>query len=200
MECPKQINEWIHKYLDGDISEEEGRYLKEHLHSCRKCMKHYQELEKTVLFVKSLSHIAAPDHFTQKVMASLPKEKRSVGVQRWLRNHPFLAAASLFIILMTGVLFSSYEESRFSVTKYDNIIVDNNTVIVPEGETVKGDITVKNGDIEIKGKVEGDVTVINGEQYMASAGQVTGKVEEINESFEWLWYEIKTTLSEVFQK
>ncbi len=200
MKCPKHVEEMIHKYLDGDLHEDEGRELKKHLQSCEDCKAHYQELEKAVAFVKSISHVEAPTDFTQKVLEKLPKEKRTVSTRRWFRNHPFFSAAALFVILMTGSLFASYEESQFSVTKYDNLVVDNRTVIVPEGETVKGDITVKNGDIKIEGKVEGNVTVINGDQYLASAGQVTGEVEEINELFEWLWYEVKSTLSEVFKQ
>jgi cytoskeletal protein CcmA (bactofilin family) len=76
------------------------------------------------------------------------------------------------------------------------LVVENNTVTVPEGETVEGDVTVKGGTINIEGKVEGNVTVINGE-YMASAGQVTGEVEEINEAFEWIWYQMKSLSKEV---
>ncbi len=71
-------------------------------------------------------------------------------------------------------------------------MVQNDKVIVPEGEVVKGDVVVKNGDLEIKGEVEGNVTVINGQQYMASAGKVTGEIEEVDAIFEWLWYHIKT--------
>jgi hypothetical protein len=32
---------------------------------------------------------------------------------------------------------------------------------------------------------------------MASAGQVTGEVEEINEAFEWIWYQMKSLSKEV---
>ena len=45
--------------------------------------------------------------------------------------------------------------------------MEGQTVIVPNGEVVKGDIVVKNGDIVVEGEVDGNVTVING-QYMAS--------------------------------
>lgn len=77
-------------------------------------------------------------------------------------------------------------------------MVKNNTVIVPEGEVVKGDVTVKNGKLIIEGKVDGDVTIVNGEKYTASAGQVTGQIHEINEVFDWIWYKIKSTGKSVF--
>ncbi|ELW9008239.1 anti-sigma factor, partial [Campylobacter upsaliensis] len=70
-----------------------------------------------------------------------------------------LAAASLFLILMVSSLMSAWnEDHQFSVSKQPNILVENNTAIVPEGETVKGDIIVRNGDIKIEGQVEGNVT------------------------------------------
>lgn len=197
LNCP-HIAEKIHQYMDGELNAKEEQSLKKHLHQCRDCMKHYQELEKAIALVKSTSHIKAPDHFTANVMKSLPKEKRTVSFNRWIRSHPFFIAASLFILLMSGSLFNSYQaDNKFSVTKYDELIVENHTVIVPEGETIKGDIVVRNGDIKVEGKVEGNVTVINGNQYLASAGQVTGEIEEINQLFEWLWYKIKSLPKEI---
>lgn len=121
-----------------------------------------------------------------------------MGVQRWMRNHPLIAAASLFLVLMTGSIFSSWDqEGEFSVSKQENLVVQNDTVIVPAGEVVKGDVVVRNGKLQIEGEVQGDVTVINGEQYLASAGNVTGQIEEVNEVFDWLWYHMKKTTHEV---
>jgi anti-sigma factor RsiW len=140
----------------------------------------------------------APPDFTAKVMASLPKEKKKVGMQRWLRNHPLIAAASLFLVLMMGSVLSTWNQEReFSVSKQENLVVQNNTVIVPEGEVVKGDVIVRNGELKIEGEVQGDVTVINGEKYLASAGHVTGQIEEVNEVFDWIWYHMKKTAFDV---
>jgi anti-sigma factor RsiW len=131
-------------------------------------------------------------------MAKLPKEKRKVGVQRWFRQHPLLTAASLFLVLMMGSLISSWDQDhQLSVSKQPNLVVQNDKVIVPEGEVVKGDVVVKNGTLEIQGQVEGNVTVINGEQYMASAGKVTGEIEEVNAIFEWIWYHIKKASKDI---
>ena len=70
-----------------------------------------------------------------------------------MRNHPLLTAASLFIILMAGSLFSMWnQDETFSVSKQNNLVVDNETVIVPAGEIVNGDVVVRNGDIRMKEK------------------------------------------------
>ncbi|MFZ7946960.1 MULTISPECIES: anti-sigma-W factor RsiW [Bacillaceae] len=196
--CPEQIIELMHEYLDEEIEPEKERILREHLQSCKECEEIFNELKKTIAFVESLSHMQAPADFTANVLARLPKEKKKVSMQRWLRNHPMLAAASVFIILMVGSLFSTWSQDReFSVSKQENLVVKNNTVIVPKGETVKGDVVVRNGKLKIEGEVQGDVTVINGEKYLASAGHVTGQIEEVNEVFDWIWYHMKKTAQEV---
>lgn len=198
MKCPAEIIIYMHEYLDEEISAENELKLRTHLQSCKECQTHFHELRKTIALVQSTSHINVPSDFTAKVMAKLPKEKRKVGFQRWIRHHPLLTAASLFIMLMAGSLLSSWEQDHeFSVSKQPNLIVQNDTVIVPKGEVVKGDVTVKNGKIQIEGQVEGNVTVINGEKYLASAGQVTGEIKEVNAIFDWLWYHIKKTATEV---
>jgi anti-sigma factor RsiW len=198
--CPEQIIELMHEYLDDEITPDQERILREHLQSCKECEAVFNELKKTIAFVKSVSHMQAPDDFTAKVLSRLPKEKRKIGMQRWLKNHPILAAASLFLILMLGSVFSTWNQDRdFSVSKQKNLVVKNNTVIVPKGETVKGDVIVRNGTLEIEGEIQGDVTVINGEKYLASAGHVTGQIQEVNEVFDWIWYQIKKTTQDVVQ-
>lgn len=198
MKCPEKYIAYMHEYLDEEISKEDALELKTHLLKCGDCHRHFQELEKSLALVKSVAHIAAPDDFTMRVMNALPKEKKKVGVQRWFRQHPMLTAASLFMVLMMGSLLSTWNtEKALSVSKQPNLVIDHDTVIVPEGEVVKGDVVVRNGSLRVEGQIDGNATVINGENYMASAGQVTGDVEEINAIFEWIWYHMKNTAKEV---
>jgi anti-sigma factor RsiW len=188
----------MHEYLDEEIDPKNEMILREHLKGCKECETLFNEYKKTIAVVKGTSRMQAPPDFTAKVMASLPKEKKKVGMQRWLRNHPLIAAASLFLVLMTGSVFSTWNQEReFSVSKQDNLVVQNDTVIVPEGEVVKGDVIVRNGKLKIEGEVQGNVTVINGEQYLASAGHVTGQIEEVNAVFDWIWYHMKKTAFDV---
>lgn len=194
MKCPEHVIEYMHEYLDDEIPDEHEKILREHLQCCNDCQEYFRELNKSIALVQSTSHIQAPSDFTSKVMAGLPKEKKKTEIQRWFRSHPLLTAASLFLALMTGSILTTWnEEHQFSVSKQPNLVVENDTVIVPEGEVVKGDVVVRNGKVKIEGEVQGNVTVINGEQYMASAGNVTGEITEVNEVFEWIWYHIKKT-------
>jgi anti-sigma factor RsiW len=197
--CPEHIVHYMHAYLDGDISRDEERELRQHLESCSQCKEIMNGLTESIAFIGSAVQIQAPTNFVNGVMSRLPKEKSQAGFQRWLRRHPLFAAAAMFVILMSASLFSSYgNDQQFSVTKQPNLIVEGQTVLVPEGETVKGDIVVKNGELRIEGQVEGNVTVIRGSKYMASTAIVTGTSEEIDKVFDWLWYKMKATFKDIF--
>ncbi|MEI2363419.1 anti-sigma factor [Priestia megaterium] len=193
MKCPKMYVNLIHEHLDGDITKENELLLKEHLHQCKGCQQHMYQLKRTIAFVQSTSHIELPMNFTAGVMAGLPREKNRIRMNRWFTNHPILSAAAVFVLLMSGTVFSAWEtDEDFSVSKQPNLVIHDKTVVVPKGETVKGDITVRNGDIKIEGKVDGNVTVIHGDKYLASAGEVTGNIEELDKIFDWVWYNVKT--------
>nr|WP_263323846.1 anti-sigma factor [Neobacillus sp. Marseille-Q6967] len=200
MKCPEEIVNLMHDYLDEEIDTKDEVILREHLQKCKDCATLFNEFKKTIAVVKGTSGIQAPADFTANVMARLPKEKKKVGMQRWLRNHPFISAASLFLVLMMGSTVSTWNQGgELSVSKQENLVVQKDTVIVPEGEVVEGDVIVRNGNLKIEGEIKGNATVINGEQYLASAGHVTGQIEEVNEIFDWIWYHMKKMANEVVE-
>lgn len=198
MEC-SSVATLMHKYLDKETTAEEEKALRIHLKTCERCFHHFHDLERTETIVQGLSRMQAPDGFVESVMSALPKEKKTIQFSRWLKNHPIFSAAAIFIILMLGSVISTWNnDGELSVSKQENLIIKDNLVIVPEGHVVEGDIVIKNGDIQIEGEVQGNVTIINGKQYMAQAGNVTGELQEINQMFEWIWYHLKQTLAKVF--
>lgn len=189
--CPENIIHFMDDYLDGDLNPSDEAVLKAHLESCIECRRLYHEQTKTIALVQSASHIQAPSDFVAKTMQRLPKERQRIGVPRWFRHHPLLTAAALFLLLMSGMLFSNFNnDQQFAFTKQPNLVVEGETVVVPEGEVVTGDLTIRNGDLRVEGELHGDVTLVNG-QYMASSGVITGEIEEIDKAFEWMWYTIK---------
>lgn len=192
MNCSQNYVELMHKYLDEEASFEEEKQLREHLPKCPKCQLHFQELKKAIAFVQSTAHVHAPVDFTKNVMAMLPKEKQTVTYKRWFTTHPMLVAAAVFVLLMSGSIFSNWtNDNQLLVSKQSNLQIQDHTVIVPEGVVVEGDVIVRNGDLKIEGEVRGDAVVINGDKYLASAGHVTGEIEEIDEMFGWIWYNTK---------
>lgn len=201
MNCEKEILSLIHKYLDEEATDEEIQVLNDHLKECEDCRIHLNQLKKSIAFIQSTSHIEAPANFTSLVMSQLPEQKKSVNWKRWIKNHPILVAASIFIIFMATSMFSMWIDGadELSVSGQANLIIDKerNVVVVPVGEVVEGDLLIKNGSIQVDGQVNGNVTIINGQKYMASAGQVAGSIEEINQGLDWVWYNIKSFFLEV---
>jgi anti-sigma factor RsiW len=203
MTC-RDMKELIHGHLDGDLTEEQETLLSGHLQSCPDCKQHLRELEKSMAFIQSLSHTYAPEGFTERVMAALPPEKlkkRKIDWKKGLLKYPFLVAASLFILLMTGSMFTAWTEGQdqfqVSAPHKQYLIIDeaNNTVIVPKGQKVEGNIEVRNGTINVEGEVTGNVVVINGDIVRASTAHISGEVEEIHAILHWIWYNTKKIVS-----
>lgn len=186
----------MHEYLDGDISSSHEKEMQQHLHMCTDCKQHMRELEHVVHLLQIAPAVQVPLGFTEKVMASLPKMK--LKPKSWFGRHPLLVAVAVFTIFTSVSLLSEAQNSdEFAVTNQKELLVNGNQVVVPAEATIKGDIVVENGDIIIEGKVDGNVTVVNG-KYMASSANVTGQVEEVDETFEWLWYTIKSGVKKIF--
>ncbi len=197
MKCDPKYIEYMHNYLDEDLTSEQEKELRIHLQQCSDCQKHFHEIKKAIALVQSTSHIQAPVDFTAKVMQRLPQEKKAVQVKRWFKVHPLLTAAAVFFILMFGSIATMWsEDQQLAVSTQSNLRIEENTVIVPEGTIVEGDLVVRNGDIKIEGEVRGDLTLINGNKYLASAGNVTGEIYEIDQIFEWVWYHMKKSVKE----
>ncbi|MCP3029445.1 zf-HC2 domain-containing protein [Halobacillus sp. A5] len=210
MNCKQEAVILMHKHLDGELEREEERRLRDHLQACTSCQKHFHELKRSTALIKDTGPIAAPSNFTADVMAALPKEKKRRNYIRKLQRHPIITAAAIFFLLMFSGIFSAWnQDQQVSVSKQENLIIENNTVIVPENITVDGDLVVRNGDLKVEGKIDGDITLINGdfitddpenelangENYQAYA---SGEVNEVNQVFEWMWYHTKKFVTEIF--
>ncbi|WP_249871562.1 anti-sigma-W factor RsiW [Oceanobacillus saliphilus] len=209
MNCNKETIELMHNYLDGDLTSQEECDLRTHLEDCEDCQHYFHELKRAITLIKSAEQFAAPEDFTQKVIQNLPNEKKRVKFMRWFKVHPVLTAAAIFFVLMmTGMLSSWNTDSELVVSKQEELVVEGDTVIVPEGVTVPGDVLVKNGNLMIKGTIDGNVTLVNGkliddrpidsQGLMASAGEVTGELETVDRMFEWMWYQLKDFFKGVF--
>lgn len=208
MKCKQEATKLMHKYLDGELTKEEEGHLRSHLQSCEACQRHFHELKRTITLINSTEHISASENFTKNVMRNLPKEKKRVGYRRWFKAHPIVTAAAIFFLFMFGGVFSAWnQEGQVTVSKQQGLIIQESTVIVPEGVTVEGDLVVKNGDLEIKGTVDGDVVLINGkylneelkgDALKASAGGISGDLKQVNQVFEWVWYQMKNIAESVF--
>ncbi|WP_077614907.1 zf-HC2 domain-containing protein [Caenibacillus caldisaponilyticus] len=203
MACSKPWRQLIEKVIDGEATAAERHELEAHMKTCADCRRHFHELEEVISALQSAEPAAPPPNFTEGVMRRIerPHGREASPLLRWLKRHPIATAAAFFIVLMTGYILSLWEQAPFQAVvngsgdiKYEN----NRTVVVPKGEVIKGDLIVQNGKVKIEGKVQGNVVLINSRHLMASAGEVTGDIKEINQVLEWLWYRVKQTFAHIF--
>lgn len=198
MNC-QNANTLMHDYLDADIDDLSSKSLFEHLEKCSICNQHFNQLQAVEQRLRLMSHSGFTPDYIQKVIKQLPhkqidKHAKRQSLNRWFKNHPGLVAASIFLMFFAISLFSYAipgNELKIVASEYNNLIIDGNEVIVPEGEEIEGDLIVENGSLEIRGKVKGNVTVIDGELLMANASHVDGNTRQIDQLFEWLWYQIE---------
>ncbi|MEV2909879.1 zf-HC2 domain-containing protein [Paenibacillus larvae] len=197
MDC-KQALPLMHEYLDGDLQGADALALKEHLIACPGCRKLYKQMETTDALVKSIPTAQLPDDLTDRIMTKLPPEKKRNSVVHWLRRHPGLSIAVVFVVVMLGSFLTLWDENKQVMVKgpeSGQVIIDGNTVIVPEGVTVNGNLVVQGGELDVEGELDGNLTLIDGTLNLASTAHISGNVQRINESIGWLWYKVNEFFS-----
>ncbi|MDQ0195818.1 zf-HC2 domain-containing protein [Paenibacillus wynnii] len=201
MECKLAVS-MMHDYLDDDLPDQQKRELKEHLISCPDCRVKFKELEQTDMLMFSLMHNSpvASDELAHRIMNSLPIAKKDRRFISWIRSHPALTAASLFLVVMLLSSVTFWNQDGQLVVKgsdLDQVVIKGDTVIVPSGKTITGNLTVENGKAQVYGDVNGNVTVIDGSLYQASTAHISGQVKSIDQAVSWLWYKVTNMFSDV---
>lgn len=201
MDC-KEALQWIHEHLDGNLKQAEVLKLKQHLDRCEHCNQLFIELERTEAMVKSMPRHSASDELTDRIMNALPQTPaRRLGFD-WLRRHPAISVASLFLIVMLSSFLSLWNQDTDMMVKgtdLDQVVIEGNTVRIPIGTTYNGNLVVRGGNVKIDGDVEGDITIVDGSYQMASTAHISGQIQEIDRALSWLWYKVNEFFSMVTQ-
>ncbi|WEK53764.1 MAG: zf-HC2 domain-containing protein [Candidatus Cohnella colombiensis] len=184
----------IHEYLDGDLSADQTAQLRVHLAECSFCQAHLESLQRTDAFVSAIPVTVPPSYLCDRIMDALPKSKRGISWTKWVRRHPAVSAAALFLVVMVSSFVAMWNQNQMlSVSgDLDNLIIEGNRVIIPEGKTVNGDLIITNGTAQVLGDVEGNLTVIDGSVLLASTAHITGNVKQIDRAVDWFWYKVSS--------
>ncbi|RTE11436.1 zf-HC2 domain-containing protein [Paenibacillus whitsoniae] len=199
MNC-KEALPLIHEYLDGDLRGAESIQLKEHLLACRACHETFKQLEKTDALVRMLPSTKAPSGLTAQIMSGLPPEKSRNSWMNWVRRHPAASVAAVFAVVMFGSYVSMWNNDAGLMvqgTNLQEIVIQGDTVIVPKGHTVNGDLVVKRGNLQVEGDVTGNLVVIDGSLNLASTAHISGQVKQVDEALGWVWYKIGEFVNEL---
>lgn len=199
MEC-KDALPLLHEYVDRELPLDRTAALKEHLKECAQCKKKLIQLEKVDALIKSWPETRVSEGLTERIMQALPPAKKSNPWYTRVRKYPGLSAAAVFVFLMTASFVTLWDEDKEMLVKgsdLQSIKIEGDTVIVPKGSTVAGDLTVSNGKLQVEGEVQGNLIVIDGSIAQASTAHISGKVTQIDEAFSWLWFKVNDLLSKV---
>jgi anti-sigma factor RsiW len=187
---------FMHDYLDGDLAREEAKQLQQHLSECPSCHARFESLERTDAFVRTLPIEKAPELLGDRIMKSLPSPRRPAAWTSWVRRHPAVSAAAIFMVVMLSSFLAMWnQDQELSVAGPDlgQIQFEGNKVIVPEGVKVNGDLTVVNGDVQVLGDLEGNLTVIDGNVIpLASTAHIAGEIKTIDRAVDWMWYKVSS--------
>jgi anti-sigma factor RsiW len=192
----------LHQYLDGDLEGQEKKALKEHLLACMDCRRRLQQLEKVEALVQAWPSPQVPEGLTERIMSALPPEKRRGSWSRWFRKHPAASVAAVFFVVMMGSFLSMWDNDQELIVKgtdLQSVVIQGDTVYVPAGKTVAGNLTVENGKLEVEGDIRGDITVIDGRMNLASTAHISGQVTQIDEAFSWLWFKTGQFITQLSQ-
>ncbi|MFH5186600.1 zf-HC2 domain-containing protein [Paenibacillus sp. TAB 01] len=192
MDCQEALP-LMHEYLDGGLKGSEAVALKEHLLGCASCRERLKQFERVEALIHAWPKPEVPDGLTERIMQSLPPVKRQSPWWQWVRRHPAASVAAVFVLVMMGSFMSLWNEDSELVVKgndLQSVVIEGNTVVVPAGKTVAGNLMVENGKVQVDGDIKGNIVVIDGSVNMASTAHISGQVTEIDEAFSWLWFKM----------
>ncbi|WNQ11783.1 zf-HC2 domain-containing protein [Paenibacillus aurantius] len=192
MDCKQAVRE-MHEFLDGTLTGPKAAALKEHMLSCPDCRLVFQQLETTDALVKSMPRPSAPDDLTDRIMGALPQSRKKASWLQWVKRHPAISVASVFLLVMVSSFLSLWNEDTQMTVKganLDQLVIKGDTVYLPAGHKVNGDLMVKRGKIQVDGELNGNLIVIDGTYALASTAKISGETRVIDQALQWLWFEM----------
>lgn len=192
MEC-RAARLLMHEYLDGELRQAGMIELRAHLTDCPDCRALFKKMEGVESIIRLPDRCSSPKDMTGRIMAQLPEPRRRNALGAWLKRHPVAVIAwGLCMILLLNVASLFYLDRDMVVQgALDQLIFEGDTVIVPDGVTVNGDLKIKRAKLQVNGHVEGNVTIIDGSYQLASTAYISGHVTVIDRMLEWAWFKLK---------
>lgn len=198
MNCKEALRQ-IHEYLDGDLDKQEAVELKKHLLICPDCSRVFRQMETTDALVKSVPRSPVPGLLTESIMAAIPQNRKSQSWVRWMKRHPALSVASFFFLVMFGSFLSLWNQDTDLEVKgasLDQLVIQGDTVYLPAGRHVDGNLMVKRGKLKVDGEVKGNLIVVDGTYNMASTAKISGRIYMIDQALEWLWFQVNDVVAD----
>lgn len=124
------IQERLSAYIEGLTSTEEKAMIEEHLKSCKECKETFEDLEKTISYVKTLEDIEPPAWLSQKIMTRVREradKKEGILHKLFYPLHiklPVQAIATILIAVSAFYIFKTIQSDiRLSESLREEITV-----------------------------------------------------------------------------
>lgn len=121
MSC-KKIRDSLSPYLEGLVSAEEKRAVREHLDRCSQCRATLEDLEKTQALLNSMEEVEPPPWMAAKIMARVRDEAEKASLKGWRKffypfhiKIPLQAFATILVVVLAVQLYKTMEP-RFDPT------------------------------------------------------------------------------------
>jgi len=105
MNC-KSSNEYMMKYLDGNLNDIEHAQMKQHLKGCKACSDEFKDLDEIFSFLETTSIVEPPEDFEVNVMKKVNrleaerKRKTSMGL---VFLYHFTAVISFVLLIVFAI-------------------------------------------------------------------------------------------------
>ena len=76
----KHVTKDISAYCHGELAAEESRRFAEHIISCAKCRREFEEIKLGIKLAEQLPQLKAPDHLWLEIKSRLGAEQRPLGL------------------------------------------------------------------------------------------------------------------------
>ena len=197
MSCNEHNEELMHRYLDEELDVTEREAFEAHIASCPQCLTHFQEIGEAIQEVMQVEWLKAPAGFTENLLDQL--ELQHPPRRNWrplIMRYSGIAAAALLVFGL-GFSYATPNEFALQADNTQGLVVENGKVIVPEGSEYQGDLVIQNGDVEVRGKVNGSVTALNGQIYRGASADISGETVVVDEAMERLAFYAKRVWNDV---
>ncbi|MFA9557510.1 DUF4179 domain-containing protein [Evansella sp. AB-rgal1] len=149
MDC-QTCRDLLVNYVDGDLIEKDKNELVEHIENCSFCANEYQELKKSVAFIKKeASQIYVPPKFFQnvekRVKNSTRKKRKNLSVW-WVSS---VAAIIGFLLIASGLATNGFTEVPAWWESYTSKEYDALEKLIEEGYGERLNISVEDNNVRM---------------------------------------------------
>jgi anti-sigma factor RsiW len=185
------MHERMHQYLDEELTRAELEEFEAHLAACPECQSELKAMGGAILQLTQADWLKAPNRFTENLMDQLnsmhpPKRNWRVPIMKYTG-----VAAAVLLVFGLGISMTAPSKFALQADNTQGLVVADNKVIVPAGTEYNGDLVIQNGDIEVRGKVNGNVTALNGRVYRMAGADISGETAEVDQAVEKVAYYAK---------